>query len=400
LKIGTLAARNIRILFWAELFGSIRFLQPVLALFYFARGLDESLILWVMIFWSTGVLIGEIPTGMFADRYGAKLSFIIGAILSIISHSLLIWAYDPWVFFSSSILSGLAVTFFSGSDEALIYESLKESNEEDKMDHALGIIQSAQFVVTIGVLIIGSIIAKDLTNNQFNLLIVLGIAFQSVQVGLLFFVQNPSNHGTYQENPFQQVKEGLHAIKKSPQVLWMFLNITLVFIPTAAIFDNFSDKLLSDAGLPVYLIGTVFACLAILSFFISRSIGWMTARISRITLLYATGALGAICLMFVALYRETLWVLLLMMVLLRFIRTVRYPVYAQLANDIIPSHVRATTISLLSIIDSVCDLVIFASISGIAMYGFEKMFLAAAGIALIGSLIPIRANLIRNNNEK
>ncbi|MYL59038.1 MFS transporter, partial [Virgibacillus halodenitrificans] len=122
--------------------------------------------------------------------------------------------------------------------------------------------------------------------------------------------------------------------------------------------------------------------------------------ISRITLLYATGALGAICLMFVALYRETLWVLLLMMVLLRFIRTVRYPVYAQLANDIIPSHVRATTISLLSIIDSVCDLVIFASISGIAMYGFEKMFLAAAGIALIGSLIPIRANLIRNNIEK
>lgn len=80
------------------------------------------------------------------------------------------------------------------------------------------------------------------------------------------------------------------------------------------------------------------------------------------------------------------------MVLLRFVRTVRYPVYAQLANDIIPSHVRATTISLLSlsIIDSVCDLIIFSSVAGIAVYGFEAMFLASAAIALVGSLLPIR----------
>ena len=69
---GTLASHNIRVLFWAELFGSVRFIQPVLALFYFARGLDETYILWVLLFWSSGVLLGEIPTGMFADRYGAN----------------------------------------------------------------------------------------------------------------------------------------------------------------------------------------------------------------------------------------------------------------------------------------------------------------------------------------
>ncbi|WP_088103106.1 MFS transporter [Halalkalibacter urbisdiaboli] len=390
MKKGTLASQNIRVLFWAELFGSVRFLQPVLALFYFSRGLDEAYILWVLLFWSTGVLIGEVPTGMFADRYGAKLSFMIGSILSIVSHGMLIWAYEPWMFFASSLLSGFAVTFFSGADEALIYESLKESNEENMLDRALGIIQSAQFVVMVFVLILGAIIAKDLTDEQFILLIVLGVVFQSIQIVLLFFVKNPTGQGNYRENPFKQVKEGMLAIKRAPQVLWMFLNITLVFIPTAAIFDNFNDKLLSDAGLPVYLIGGVLAGLSILSFFVSRSIGWITSRISRITVLYVTGGMGVFGLLFVAFYRETLWILLFIMVLLRFVRTVRYPVYAQLANDIIPSNVRATTISLLSIIDSVCDLVIFSSVAGIAVFGFEKMFLAAAAIALIGSLLPIR----------
>ncbi|MCH4827508.1 MFS transporter [Planococcus halocryophilus] len=396
---GTLASHNIRVLFWAELFGSVRFIQPVLALFYFARGLDETYILWVLLFWSSGVLLGEIPTGMFADRYGAKLSFMIGACISVVSHGMLIWAYEPWMFFASSLLSGFAVTFFSGADEALIYESLKESNEENMMDKALGIIQSAQFIVMVFVLILGAILAKDLTNDQFVLLIVLGIFFQSIQIVLLFFVRNPSNQGNYRDKPFNQVKEGLLAIKRTPQVLWMFLNITLVFIPTAAIFDNFGDKLLSDADLPIYLIGFVFAGLAIFSFFVSRSIGWITSRFSRITVLYVTGGIGVLGLLLVAYFRETLWILLIIMVFLRFVRTVRYPIYAKLANDIIPSHVRATTISLLSIIDSVCDLIIFSSIAGIAAFGFEKMFLACAAVALVGSLLPIKPVTIQSESK-
>lgn len=195
------------------------------------------------------------------------------------------------------------------------------------------------------------------------------------------------------------MKEGLLAIKRTPQVLWMFLNITLVFIPTAAIFDNFGDKLLNDANLPVYFIGFVFAGLAIFSFFVSRSIGWISARFSRITVLYVTGGMGVLGLLLVAYFRETLWILLIIMVILRFVRTVRYPIYAKLANDIIPSHVRATTISLLSITDSVCDLIIFSSIAGIAVFGFEKMFLACAAVALVGNLLPIKPVAIQSKSK-
>ncbi|MFC4560177.1 MFS transporter [Virgibacillus kekensis] len=254
----------------------------------------------------------------------------------------------------------------------------------------MGNIQSAKFAVTVLVVILGAIIAKDLATGQFNLLILLGVIFQSVQLILILFVKNPENQGTYTGNPFNQIKEGLVAIKRAPQVLWMFLNITLVFIPTAAIFNKFSDKLLVDAGMEVYLLGFVFAGLAVISFFFSRSIGWMTSRIPRITFLYITGGLGVMCLFIVAFYRETLWILIGTMVLLQFIQAVRYPVYSQLANDIIPSNVRATTISLLSIIDSVCDLIVFSSVAGIAVFGFQELFLASAAIAFIGSVLPIK----------
>ncbi|WP_237757614.1 hypothetical protein [Geobacillus sp. PA-3] len=166
--------------------------------------------------------------------------------------------------------------------------------------------------------------------------------------------------------------------------------MTLVFIPTTAIFENFSDKLLYDAGLPVSFIGVVLGSLAVFSFVVSRSIGWLTTRFSRIGLMHATGALGVLALVIVALDGDALFSLFGAMVALRFVRTVRYPVYSQLSNALIPSHVRATTISLLSIVDSLCDMLIFSSVGALATMGFSYLFLASAAVALIGCLMPIR----------
>ncbi|RDY71328.1 MFS transporter [Halobacillus trueperi] len=390
MKKNTLASYNIQLLFWAEIFGNFRFIQPVLTLFYFARGLDETMILLVMTFFSIGVLLGELPTGVIADRFGAKRAFLIGSVLSILAHGLLIFAFDPWVFFASSFLTGFAATFFSGADEALIYESLKESNEENLMDRAMGQIGSARFIVSIFVVIIGAFLAKDLNENQFRLLLMLGVFFMLIQFIFLLFIKNPPNQGGVRTPMVKQVIEGYQAIRKTPQVLWMFINISLVFIPAVAIFEKFDQKLLVDAGLPVYGIGIVYAVTALIGFVAARSIGWMTKRVTRVQLLFITGILAVLSLTAAALLHNQLWTVLLAIVLLKLVSAIRYPVYSQLANDIIPSNVRATTISLLSILDSVFDLVIFTTVSGVAPFGFMPMFLVCAGIALIGTLIPIR----------
>ncbi|SEA25715.1 Predicted arabinose efflux permease, MFS family [Thalassobacillus cyri] len=385
----TLASHNIKILFLSKIFGSIRFIAPVLTLFYFSRGLDEPQILFVMTFFSVGVLIGEIPTGIFADRFGAKASFLCGSLLGIGSHALLLAAYEPWIFFVSSALTGLAATFFSGADEALIYESLTLSNEQHRMDKAMGQIGSAAFLVSIIVVIIGAFLAKDLTNEQFQRLILLGVVFMSIEFIFLLFIKNPSKQGNYTDHVHSQVKEGFLAIKKNPQVLWMFMNVSLVFIPAAAIFEKFDQKLLVDAGLAVYLIGIVYAVSAFSGFVTSHAIGWMTGKISRVTLLFITGMLAVAALAAVAVFHAYLWVVLGMLLVLKVVNAIRYPVYSQLSNDIIPSNVRATTISLLSILDSGFDIIIFLSVSGMALSGFTPMFLACAAIALIGVMIPV-----------
>lgn len=348
------------------------------------------MILIVMTFFSIGVLFGEIPTGVLADRFGAKRAFLIGSILSIAAHGLLITAFDPWLFFLSSFLTGFAATFFSGADEALIYESLKLSKEENLMDRAMGQISSARFIVSIFVVIIGALLANELTEAQFRLLLILGVCFMTVQFILILFIKNPPDQGGSRTPVFQQVVEGYQAIRKTPQVLWMFMNISLVFIPAVAIFEKFDQKLLVDAGLPVYGIGMVYALTAMIGFIAARAIGWMTKKIDRVHLLNLTGILAIFALTATAFFHMSLWIVLGAMVALKIVSAIRYPVYSQLVNDIIPSNVRATTISLLSILDSCFDLLIFTTLSGIASVSLLWMFLACAIIALIGTWIPLR----------
>ncbi|PGA70213.1 MFS transporter [Bacillus pseudomycoides] len=386
----TLANHNISILFWVHFFGTISFLQAVMTLFYVERGLTPSNIFIVLMCWSGAVLIGEVPAGIFADRFSLKLSFITGACIKIISISILFFADNIWLFCLYSLLNGLSVTFFSGADEALIYESLKETNEQHLMDKAMGKIQSASFISMLIAVIFGSYFAKDLKEEQFFILITLGLLFHFVELILLLFIKNPAVEFEYNESAYSQVIEGIQVIRRAPQLLIMFLNISLVFIPASAVFDNYDQLLLKNAGVPVFAIGILYAVAAIGGYFASISIGWLTRKFSRIFLLNLSGALAVCGLLLAACFGNTLWSVLGAFIILRFVRAIRYPIYSQLSNDIIPSHVRATTISLLSVLDSVLDLIIFGTLFILAVYGLPVMFMGCTIIALIGTCLPIK----------
>ena len=386
----SISRRNITVLFWVNFFGTISFLQPVLTLFYVKNGLSEADILVILMCWSGAVLIGEIPTGVFADRFGARKSFITGALLKLVSIGVLLLADSLLMFMLFSLLNGLSVTFFSGADEALIYESLKRDNKHHKMDEAMGHIQSAGFISMMIAVLIGSFIARDLLIAQFKFLILLSMISYVIEFLLLFLIREPSDNHTISDTSLRKIVDGIKVIKKAPQLLLMFLNLTLVFIPTVAVFQKFDQPLMVDAGLPVYLLGSVYAIGALLAFFSSRSIGALHKKFSYTFLMYGSGFLSAIGLITAALFQTQLWIVLFVVLFLRWIGAIRYPIYSQLSNNIIPSHVRATTISLLSILDSAFDMIVFLLLTGFAHEGIRGVLIGASCIALFGSFLPIQ----------
>lgn len=77
------------------------------------------------------VLITEIPSGYFADKFGRKKSILLGTISGFIGMLIYSFSSSFEFFVLSEILIGIACSFISGSDSAIIYDSLKELKKEN-----------------------------------------------------------------------------------------------------------------------------------------------------------------------------------------------------------------------------------------------------------------------------
>lgn len=90
--------------------------------------------------------IFEIPTGVFADIFGRKKSLTLAFII----YALVMFGFANisafWMFLVLDILKSLSNAFYSGSLEALVYDTLKEENKESKYDKIVSNIESLQWV--------------------------------------------------------------------------------------------------------------------------------------------------------------------------------------------------------------------------------------------------------------
>ena len=80
-------------------------------------------------------IIFEIPSGAIADLLGRKKSMVIGRFCIAISCIIMLFAKDFWFFALSFVIQSLGNNFNSGSEEALIYDSMKYTRQEQDYIH-------------------------------------------------------------------------------------------------------------------------------------------------------------------------------------------------------------------------------------------------------------------------
>jgi len=89
-------------------------------------------------FYTVGLAVFELPTGMVADTWGRRTSFLLGAATQLVGNLLYVgcWYLEApfWAWAVASVLLGLGFTFFSGSLEAWLVDSLKHTKYEGDLD--------------------------------------------------------------------------------------------------------------------------------------------------------------------------------------------------------------------------------------------------------------------------
>jgi MFS family permease len=70
--------RNIPLLQWTSFAKGLYFQTPILSLYFLDHGVSVAMLVAANIFWSVGAFFGEVPTGIFADRFGQRRALIAG----------------------------------------------------------------------------------------------------------------------------------------------------------------------------------------------------------------------------------------------------------------------------------------------------------------------------------
>src|SRR4051812_46101513 len=89
-------------------------------------------------FFTAGMVLFEVPTGIVADSWGRRASYLLGTVTLAVTTALYVWLWylhGPfWAWALSSVLIGLGFTFFSGAVEAWLVDALHATGYAVSLD--------------------------------------------------------------------------------------------------------------------------------------------------------------------------------------------------------------------------------------------------------------------------
>ncbi len=127
------AARNIALYPWFKFFQNLLFWQAIWFLFLQSELSAAQAILFYAIYDITTTVL-EVPSGYFSDRWGRRTTLIMSAGAGLLSGVLFALGEGFWVFALAQFALGAHIALASGTDSAILYESLAEEGRAEEVE--------------------------------------------------------------------------------------------------------------------------------------------------------------------------------------------------------------------------------------------------------------------------
>jgi len=122
--------RNIYLLYAITCLHGMMFFLPILALYFQQTLFTAQNVAIIFAVEAIAAAIFEVPTGAVADLFGRKRTMILASGINMLSIAILFIGGSMWMFVTYAIISALANALNSGTDTALMYDTLKEIKKE------------------------------------------------------------------------------------------------------------------------------------------------------------------------------------------------------------------------------------------------------------------------------
>lgn len=133
-------------------------------LFLLSAGLNNFEAFVANSFYTLGMVLFEIPTGVVADSQGRRRSYLLGTITLGVSTLLyyFLWTIQAPLFLwaGASLLLGLGFTFFSGAVDAWLVDALTATDFKGKLETVFGKAQIVNGIAMLVGTLSGGVIAQ------------------------------------------------------------------------------------------------------------------------------------------------------------------------------------------------------------------------------------------------
>ncbi|MEC5183891.1 MFS family permease [Cryobacterium sp. MP_3.1] len=381
------------------------FIWGINTLFLLDAGLSNFEAFAANAFFTAGMVIFEIPTGVVADTVGRKASYLLGTITLSVTTALywMLWVWQsPFVWWAVvSVLLGLGFTFFSGAVEAWLVDALTSTGYAGSLEAVFGRGLVVTGIAMFAGSVLGGVIAQA-TNLGVPFLVRAGVlvvmfVYAFLAMRDLGFTPDRSR-GPLKATRLVLTESVEHGLKRR-SVRYMILSAPFASGVGFYAFYALQPYLLELYGDPsAYSIAGLAA--AILS--LAQVVGGVVAP--RIRTLFAkrtSTVIGASLLSVVSLVvlglNNLFWLAVVFLMIWGFVFAVAEPVRQAYLNDMIPSKQRATVLSFDSLFGSLGGVFIQPALGRSAdLWGYGASLMIGGLVELIG--VPIMLASRRQND--
>lgn len=356
---------------------SLMFFTPIIVLFYQANGLSLAQIMILQSAASILFVLLEVPSGYFADIFGRKKALALTGIFAAMAMSVFALSTNFYHFLFAGVLWAMAGVFISGADSAFIYDTLKNLKRENQYKRIWG---NIVFYYAVGVSI-ASIIGGFLGKLSFRYPFYAMIPFMFLLIPLSLSLEEPKRHkAIYTKNYlFDLFKVIKLAVFKNKKLRWLLAYSAIVvgFINIAYFLYQPYFKL---SGLDIVYFGVVFAGFNVVvaisakySHLIEEKIGQKHSLVLLSTL---TGLGFLLMSNFIYLFSFAF------ALLIQFVKGFSSVVVSDYVHQLTDSNIRATVLSVKSLIEKM----FFAVITPFIGWAVDVYSLAQA-LSLSGVIV-------------
>jgi MFS family permease len=380
------------------------FIWGINTLFLLDAGLSSTAAFGANALFTAGMVLFEVPTGVVADTWGRRASYLLGSVTLAVSTVLywLAWQMQApfWAWAVTSVLLGLGFTFFSGATEAWLVDALKFTGFKGNLESVFAKGQIVSGAAMLSGSVLGGLVAQWTNLGVPYILRALALVV-TFAVAFLYmrdwgFVPKPGKH---------PVREMRHVLRSSvhfglgnPPVRWLMLAAPFTFGVGIYAFYAMQPYLLELYGdEQAYSIAGLAAAIVAGA----EIAGGLAAPRVRLLFHRRTTALLAGLLVEVALLAllgltTAFWVAVGLLVLWGLSGAATLPIRQTYLNGLIPSEQRATVLSFDNLLGSSGGVVIQPVLGKVAdVSSYATSYLVAAALQALATPFVVLARQTR-----